>query len=57
MDAVQALLLTLKMVGADLYTSEEAKNHALQWLDGLPNVLGFPVADAIKDIVPEGEDS
>jgi hypothetical protein len=33
-DAVQALDLALKMIGADLYTADEAKSGALSWRGG-----------------------
>jgi hypothetical protein len=49
-DGVQALELTLKMIGADLYTSNEAKAKELTWM-GSAN-LGFPVPDSIKDLPP-----
>lgn len=40
-DAIQAFSLALRMIGADLYTSEEYKTERLTWL-GQRN-LGFPV--------------
>jgi hypothetical protein len=49
-DAVQALDLALKMIGADLYTSEEAQAGELSWLGG--KNLGFPVPDTLKDLPP-----
>lgn len=43
-DAVQALLLALKMVGAELYTSKEAKDGHLKWVGSSGDGdLGFPV--------------
>jgi hypothetical protein len=50
-DALQAVWLTLQMIGARLYTSPEAKSGALSWL-GQSN-LGFPVPDSISDLVPK----
>lgn len=50
-DSMQALVLALQMIGADLYTSEAAKKGSLTWF-GSPNV-GFPVAEAIADLVPK----
>jgi hypothetical protein len=52
-DAVQAVWLTLQMIGARLHTSSEAKSGALSWL-GQSN-LGFPVPDSISDFLPKGE--
>jgi hypothetical protein len=49
-DGMQALLLTLKIIGATLYTSQDAKAGRLTWL-GSTN-LGFPVPDSIADLVP-----
>jgi hypothetical protein len=52
-DAVQALQLALKMIGADLYTSAEARSGSLTWDAGKEQRdLGFPVPDAIKDLAP-----
>lgn len=50
-DSMQALVLTLQTIGADLYTSEAAKEGRLTWF-GSPN-LGFPVPDIIADLVPK----
>ncbi len=49
-DGVQALLLALQMVGAELYTSEEGKAGTLIWAGG--HDLGFPVSDPISDMIP-----
>jgi hypothetical protein len=49
-DAVQALELTLKKIGADLYTSREAQAGKLSW-HGEKN-LGFPVPDVLSDLPP-----
>lgn len=49
-DGVQALLLTLEMIGADLYTSAEAQHGKLTWSD--ERALGFPVPDSIRDLLP-----
>jgi len=52
-DALQALFLTLKKIGADLYTTPEAKSGALSWVgQAVKGDLGFPVPDAIKDLLP-----
>ena len=50
-DSMQALVLALKIIGADLYSSEAAKEGRLSWF-GSPN-LGFPVPDVIADLVPK----
>jgi len=50
-DSVQALLLALMGIGARLYTSDEAREGRLTWLDS--RNLGFPVPDNIADLVPE----
>lgn len=50
-DSMQALVLALQMIGADLYTSEAAKEGRLTWY-GSRN-LGFPVSDIIADLVPK----
>lgn len=49
-DAVQALELALKKIGADLYTSKEAQAGELSW-HGEKN-LGFPVPDVLSDLPP-----
>jgi len=51
-DAVQALQLALKMIGADLYTSKEARIGSLVWEGGCKGELGFPVPDSISDLAP-----
>jgi len=50
-DAIQALELALKMVGAILYTSKAWQAGRLTWL-GHRN-LGFPVTDNIRDLIPD----
>ncbi len=49
-DGIQALLLALQMVGAELYTSEEGKAGTLIWVG--QHDLGFPVPDSISDMIP-----
>lgn len=51
-DSIQALLLALNMVGADLYTSDEAKTGVLSWKGGEKGNLGFPVPDTLRDLLP-----
>lgn len=41
-DAVQALGLVFRMIGADLYTSDEARAGTLIWEAGENGDLGFP---------------
>ena len=50
-DSVQALLMALQGISANLYTSAQARNGTLTWL-GRRN-YGLPVTPAIKDFVPE----
>ena len=40
-DAIQALLLALSIIGAELYTSTEARAGLLKWCD--TGQLGFPI--------------
>ena len=54
-DGIQALLLALKKIGAELYTSEEAKSGALLWKGARKGNLGFPVPDSLSDIVTSSE--
>ncbi len=53
-DSVQALELMLKCIATDLYTSEEFKSDRLRHM-GMKN-LGFPVFDAIADLVPKDDE-
>jgi hypothetical protein len=49
-DAFQAVWLTLKMIGALLYSSPEGKKGDLSWFG--QSDLGFPAPDSIRDILP-----
>ncbi len=49
-DSVQALILTLNMIGSDLYTSKEAKAGILRWVGGERGDLGFPVPEVLRDL-------
>ncbi len=52
-DSIQALVLALSMVGAELYTSEEYKAGRLTWDCGaVKGDLGFPVPETIRDVLP-----
>ena len=50
-DGVQALLLALNMIGADLYTSEEYRVGILRWKGGEKGNLGFPVPEVLRELV------
>lgn len=52
-DSVQALVLALSMVGAELYCSKEYEAGRLGWDCGaVKGDLGFPVPDSIHDVLP-----
>lgn len=51
-DAIQAMECAHKMIGADLYTSNEYRAGELHWSAGSQGDLGFPVADSIADLGP-----
>ena len=53
-DSVQALLLSLKKIGAILYSSREAQSGQLAWSFGIDGDFGFPVPDSAKDLLPKG---
>jgi hypothetical protein len=56
-DALQALLLGLSMVGVELYTSPEYEAGRLSWDCGaVKGDLGFPVPPNVQDILPRGSD-
>jgi hypothetical protein len=50
-DAVQSLILALKMIGADLYTSPESQSGKLRWEGDESGNLGFPNPDSMRDLV------
>lgn len=52
-DAVQALMLTLERIGAELCTLEEVKSGELSWQGDEAGALGFPVPGSIKDLLPK----
>jgi hypothetical protein len=54
-DSVQALVLALKMIGSEIYTSEYHKLKKLMW-DEPGRGYGFPVTQNIKDLL-EGDDA
>jgi hypothetical protein len=54
-DSVQALILALSMVGAELYCSAEYEAGRLSWDGGaVKGDLGFPVPPNIQDVLPAG---
>jgi hypothetical protein len=53
-DMVQALILALSMIGAELYCSDEYRDGRLIWDCGRNGDLGFPVTDNIRDVLPDG---
>lgn len=54
-NSMQALLLALKMVGAEIYTSNYHKSGNLMW-DEPGQGYGFPVTQNIRDFL-EGDDA
>ncbi len=54
-DAVQALLSALQMIGAELYASNPHKSGALAWLSA-GRGYGFPVTRNVRDLLV-GDDS
>jgi len=48
-DAVQALFLTMQMIGVDLAASPEARTGGLRWVGFGPGEFGFPEAPATID--------
>lgn len=52
-DGVQSLILAMTKIGADIYTSPEAKDRRLTWMEDDSNNLGIPVmAEVFEDKVP-----
>jgi hypothetical protein len=54
-DSMQALVLTLGMIGAEIYSSNYHKSGALFW-DKPGNGYGFPVAPTLRDLL-QGDDA
>jgi len=54
-DSVQALVIALGMIGAELYSSNYHKSGNLRW-DAPGNGYGFPVAPTIRDLL-QGDDA
>lgn len=53
-DSAQALVLTLQIIGAEIYSSAYHKSGNLFW-DKPGNGYGFPVAPTLRDLL-QGED-
>ena len=51
-DSMQALELTLKKIGADLYTSKEFQSGELTWPGGKAGDLGLPLPNTLSDFAP-----
>jgi hypothetical protein len=49
-DAIQALYQTLKMIGTDLYTSNEHRDGRLRW-QKVSEGYGFPVPKNLRDLL------
>ncbi len=49
-DAVQALLHALQMIGAEVYASSHHQSGRLEWLES-GRGYGFPVPDNIRDLL------
>jgi hypothetical protein len=55
-DAMQALVLSLQMVGAQLYCSAEYEAGRLIWECGaVKGDLGLPVPENIRGVLPKGK--
>lgn len=54
-DSMQALVITLGMIGAELYSSGFHKSGNLFW-DKPSNGYGFPVAPTLRDLL-QGDDA
>lgn len=49
-DAIEALIHALQMIGAELYCSEMHKSGRLSWTEGWVG-YGFPVSPIIRDLL------
>jgi hypothetical protein len=49
-DSVQAFMLAMGMIGAELYTSEAHKNGQLRWFEP-GDGYGFPVSFRLRDLL------
>ncbi|MGA3309842.1 MAG: hypothetical protein ABSD08_14680 [Xanthobacteraceae bacterium] len=55
LDSVQSLLFALKMIGAEIYTSDYHKSGNLMWSEPGQG-YGFPVSQNLRDFL-QGEDA
>ena len=54
-DSFQAVQLAMQSIGAELYSSQEAKSGNLRWSAGIvEGDLGFPVPSRLQDLLPVG---
>jgi hypothetical protein len=54
-DSIQAIVIALGMIGAEIYASNYHKAGTLSW-DKPGNGYGFPVAPSIRDLL-QGDDA
>jgi hypothetical protein len=54
-DAVQALVMALQMIGVEIYSSQHHQSGRLRWLENGQG-YGFPVSHNSRDLL-EGDDS
>ena len=54
-DSIQAIVITMGMIGAEIYSSNYHKSGNLFW-DVPGNGYGFPVAPSIRDLL-QGDDA
>jgi hypothetical protein len=56
-DPMQALVLSLQMLGAELYCSPEYETGRLNWECGaVKGDLGLPVPEIVRDVLPKRDD-
>src|ERR1041385_5108566 len=49
-DAIQALLIAMQMIGAEVYASSQHQSGRLEWLEA-GRGYGFPVSDNIRNLL------
>jgi hypothetical protein len=53
LDAVQALMLALQVIGSDLYACDEYRTGRLRWFaNDWSRSLGLPVFEGFRDLLP-----
>jgi hypothetical protein len=50
-DSLQALMLALERVGAEIYTYQDHKDGRLRWAGDESGLLGLPIPNNIEDII------